>query len=108
MNPPATADVPEDKRASYTITFAPDATFSAQADCNTVMGGYTTANAQATAGDLTIVPGPTTSVACPPGSYGDFFVFSLAQASSYAIDATNTLTITLIEGGTLVFEVPTP
>ena len=42
-NPPASHDVAEDKRASYTITFTADGKFSAQADCNPVTGTYTDA-----------------------------------------------------------------
>ena len=122
--PPASADVPADKQASYTITFAPDGTFTAQADCNQIAGTYTTAapaaspsasptaspsgtfDPTAPSGDLTIVPGPTTAAACPPGSFGDFFVFALGKSKSYSIDATNMLTITLNDEGTLVLQVP--
>ena len=39
-----------------------DGTFSAKADCNTVAGAYTTADAAAASGDLTLAPGPTTLV----------------------------------------------
>ena len=116
-----------DKQASYTITFAPDGTFSAQADCNVITGTYTTTapppspsaspttapsgtfDPTATTGDLTILPGPEPGVPCAAGSYSDFFVFSLTKAKSYAIDATGALTITLNDEGTLIYKAaPTP
>src|SRR4029077_12683608 len=109
-NPPGIADVPADKQPNYTIAFAPDGTFAAQADCNQFNGTYATVaaapgssaspgalpsgtfNPGANSGGLTIVPGQMTQAACAPGSYGDYFVLSLGKATSYNIDATNTLT----------------
>jgi hypothetical protein len=55
------------------------------------------------AGGLSIVPGPSTIVACGEGSYGDLYVLALTNSASYAI-ANNGLTITLKDGGTLVYE----
>ena len=95
--------VPTADQPNYTITFAADATFSAKADCNTVSGTYTTANPAAASGDLAIVPGATTSAACPAGSLSDLFVLGLGNAASYAI-ADSALTITLADQGTLVFK----
>ena len=42
-------------------------------------------------------------VACPEGSMGDQYVAGLGNAASYAI-ANSQLTITLKDGGTLVFK----
>ncbi|HEX5014349.1 MAG TPA: META domain-containing protein, partial [Candidatus Limnocylindrales bacterium] len=69
--------VPEAEQANYTITFADDKTFTAKADCNNVAGTYDTDDPAASAGRLTITPGPTTLVACPEGSLGDLFVIGL-------------------------------
>jgi heat shock protein HslJ len=91
--------VPPADAGKYTIQFMPDGTFSAQADCNMVSGGY----AAGADGSLSITPGPSTLMACPPGSMGDLYVVGLADAASYAIDG-GTLTITLKAGGTLQFE----
>ncbi len=91
--------VPEADQANYTIEFATDDTFSAKADCNQVSGGYTTTSSNG----LTITPGPMTLVACPEGSLSDQYVAGLGNAASYAI-ADSQLTITLTDGGTLVYK----
>ena len=101
--PPFQGAVPEAQQPNYTITFGPDATFSAKADCNTLTGGYTTPDATASTGTLTITPGPTTVVACPAGSLSQLYMDALGQAASYAI-ADNLLTITLVDGGTLQYK----
>jgi len=66
---------------SYTIQFKTDNTFSAKADCNTVQGAYVTSAGNA----LTITPGPSTKVACGPGSLGDAFIAGLSASKSYEI-----------------------
>jgi heat shock protein HslJ len=91
--------VPPADQAKYTITFATDGTFAAQADCNTVGGTYTTTSS----GGLTITPGPSTIVACAEDSYSDLYVLGLTNAANYAI-AGDQLTITLQDGGTLVYQ----
>jgi heat shock protein HslJ len=95
--------VPADQQANYTITFGTDGTFQAKADCNQVAGTYTTTPS----GGLSIVLGPTTTVACADGSLSDLYILGLGNASSYAI-ANNQLTITLADQGTLVFNAGTP
>jgi heat shock protein HslJ len=91
--------VPPADQGKYTVNFAADGTFSAQADCNQVVGIYTTTSS----GGLTITPGPSTVVACEEGSYSDLYVLGLTNAASYAV-AGNQLTITLQDGGTLVYQ----
>ena len=91
--------VPTDQQANYTIEFKSDGSFSAKADCNNVSGTYTTTSS----GGLTIVPGPTTLVACPAGSMSSQYIAGLGNAASYAI-ASGQLTITLKDQGTLVFK----
>ena len=59
---------------NYTITFLDDGTFHAQADCNSLSGTY-----MADDTTITIEPGPSTEVACPPGSLGEDFVRYLSQ-----------------------------
>jgi heat shock protein HslJ len=94
--------VPEAERAKYTVAFAADGTFNATADCNIVNGRWMAA----AGGGLTLVPGPSTIVACAEGSLGDLYVLALTNSASYAI-ANGSLTITLVDGGTLVFETAT-
>ena len=98
-DPVAGADVPADQRAKYTVSFVAGGTFSATADCNVVTGTWTAT----AAGGLSIVPGPSAIVPCEDGSYGDLYVLALTNSASYAI-ANAGLTITLEEGGTLVYE----
>jgi heat shock protein HslJ len=96
--PPFQGSIPAEKQASYTITFGSDGTFSAQADCNKVAGTYTAASG--TSGALTLTIGPSTLVACPPGSYSELYIAALTRVQSFAI-ATGSLTVTLSDGGTI-------
>ena len=97
-NPPFQGVVPLAEQTSYTVDFKPGGTLSAKADCNQVSGAYVPTSA----GGLTITIGPTTLVACQPGSMSQQFVQGLSQAASYVI-ANDLLTITLTGGGSLVF-----
>ncbi len=49
------------------------------------------------------MPGPSTIVYCGEGSYGDLYILALSNSQSYAL-ANGGLTVTLKEGGTLVYE----
>jgi heat shock protein HslJ len=77
---PASQSVTPDPE-NYTIEFMSDGTFSAKVDCNQVNGSYTTSGS-----DLSILPGPSTLVACPEGSQADFYLAILSGATSYKID----------------------
>jgi heat shock protein HslJ len=94
--------VPDADQSKYTITFADDGTFSANADCNQLSGTYETQDPAASSGPLTITPGPMTLAACPEGSLGDLYVVGLSSAASYAIES-DVLTVTLVDEGTLQF-----
>jgi heat shock protein HslJ len=65
----------------YTITFAADGTFASKVDCNQVAGTYTVRSS----GGITIVPGPTTLVACPPGSLEGPFLAGLSSATNFQV-----------------------
>ena len=91
--------VPAAEQANYTLEFKADGTFAAKADCNQVAGTYTTTSA----GGLSIAVGPSTMAACADGSLSDLYILGLGNAASYAI-ASDQLTITLVDGGTLVFK----
>ncbi len=88
---PASQSVTPDPE-NYTITFATDGTFSAKVDCNQVAGTYTTSG-----GSMTIVPGPSTLVACPEGSAADIYLAILAGTTSYAINGSE-LVLTTADG----------
>jgi len=102
-NPSFQGEIPADQRSKYTLELAQDGTFSALADCNTVTGTYTTADASAASGNLTITPGAGSATACPDGSFGDLYTYGLGNVTSYAI-ASGKLTLTLLDDGQLVFE----
>jgi heat shock protein HslJ len=95
--------VPAAQQPNYTIEFKTGGTFSAKADCNNVAGTFTTADPMTASGDLALVLGPTTLVACADGSYSDLYMLALGNTASYAI-ASNQLTITLKDEGTLVYK----
>ena len=91
--------VPEADRDKYTIDFSTNGSFSARADCNTVNGTWTATSS----GGLDITVGPSSLVACDEGSFADLYVLGLSNAASYTV-ASNTLTITLQDQGTLAFQ----
>ncbi len=91
--------VPAAEQANYTLEFKADGNLAAKADCNQVAGTYTTTSA----GGLSIAVGPSTMAACADGSLSDLYILGLGNAASYAI-ASDQLTITLVDGGTLVFK----
>jgi heat shock protein HslJ len=95
--------VPATNPPLYTIEFKSDGTFAAKADCNQIAGTYTTDPS----GGLTLTIGPSTIVACGPESRGDLYVFALSESKSYVATTTG-LTITLADGGTLVYTTAVP
>ena len=97
--PTSQSVVPADQQANYTVEFKSDGTFASKVDCNQVGGTYTTTSS----GGLTIVPGPSTLVACPEGSLGSIFLAGLSAAASYAI-TDGALKITTQDASTLTFK----
>jgi heat shock protein HslJ len=102
IEPPFQGAIPPDQQGKYTITFGTDGSFSAKADCNTVTGGYTTANASASSGDLTLTLGPGTIAMCPAGSYSDLYIAALSRVKSFVI-ASSALTLTLSDNGSIQY-----
>ncbi len=99
--------VPAAEQANYTIEFQADWTFAAKADCNQVAGTYEVRSGgggppEAGGGSISILPGPSTLAACPPGSMGDLYVVGLGNLSSYRLEG-GQLTLTLRDLGKLVF-----
>ena len=92
--------VPVDQRSKFTVSFAATGgTFSANADCNVVLGTWVAGPGNT----LTITPGPSTTVACPDGQLGDLYILALTDTQSYAL-GDNGLVLTVGDQGTLVFE----
>ena len=96
-NPASQHVVPDPE--NYTITFNPDDTFNAKADCNQVSGTYSAGSD----GAMSITPGPSTLAACPEESQSDLFVAQLTAAGSWKIEG-STLTITDADAATMQFE----
>jgi heat shock protein HslJ len=90
--------IPAEDQGRYTITFGDDGTFAARADCNPMAGTYE----QKGQDGLTIVPGPSTLVACQDGSYGSLFAHALSKVTTWAIEG-GQLTLTTSDGGTGTF-----
>ncbi len=74
--------VPTADSLRYTISFANDGTAAIKADCNQVTAKYTATPG----GSITITPGPTTLVACPPDSMGTQFVAALSSVTTYSVN----------------------
>jgi heat shock protein HslJ len=67
-----------DNPASYNVQFMDDGSIAIQADCNNASASYTL-----DANLITIVPGPSTLMACPEGSLGTQFVEQLGNVGSF-------------------------
>jgi heat shock protein HslJ len=87
----------------YTLTLGPDGRYTILADCNRVVGSYTLQGSQ-----LTIAPGPSTLMACPPDSQADAFLKDLMSAASYALSGENLLLTLASNGGTMTFAAAQP
>lgn len=74
-----TSTVPSEP-THYIVEFRPEGALSAQADCNQVIGTYTTSGSA-----LSIKLGPSTLVGCPPGSSANDFTRDLSSVTSYAM-----------------------
>ncbi len=95
--------VPPADQARYAVTFDPNGTYTGTADCNEIAGTYTTSGSNG----ITITPGVSTMAMCSEASLGFLFVHSLGTAKTYAI-ASEQLTLTLSDEGTMTFVVGAP
>jgi heat shock protein HslJ len=84
--------------ANYTIQFNPDGTAMLKADCNNAGAMY-----QADETNLTITPGPTTLMACPPPTLGSEFLMQLGQVSSYFFDGNDLILLWKMDSGSMKF-----
>jgi D-alanyl-D-alanine carboxypeptidase len=73
----------------YTITFRDTGEFSAQADCNRLLGGWSIEDSS-----LSLVPGATTRAACPADSRSDDFIAWLTGVTSAQLDSDGGLILT--------------
>src|SRR5262249_34976872 len=70
---------------NYTVTFRPDGSLSIRADCNQILGTYVATSSS----QLTLRLGPSTLVACPPGSQADTFTRELMSVVTYVFSGEN-------------------
>jgi len=82
----------------YLLSFLPASRVSIKADCNQVNGTYTTDNNQ-----LTITLGPSTLVACPPGSLDQEYLRQLGMVSSYFFKDDNLILEFKFDSGSMTF-----
>jgi heat shock protein HslJ len=95
--PPAQSVTPDPQ--NYTLLLRADNTFSAQADCNQVAGGYLVEDS-----NLSVQMGATTLAECGPGSLYTQYIGLLARAAYFGMRA-ETLVIKLAnEIGEMHFE----
>lgn len=84
---------------NYTITFVDEDTFYSRVDCNSMSGTYSTEGST-----ISLTPGPSTLIACPPGSMDSEFVDYLSRAVIYSFTDDGDLLIELpVDSGTLTF-----
>lgn len=91
-----------DDPSKYTIAFAEDGTYSGQADCNSIGGGYTLDGSS-----ITIEPAATTLIGCPEGSLGSEFTRDLEAAAIVFFREGDLLIDLFADGGTMRFS-PAP
>lgn len=80
----------------YLIIFDNDNTATIQADCNHVQASYTLDGSS-----LTISPGSSTAVACPPDSQADAFLQQLANVTGFTIHGGSLYLDQFADGGTM-------
>lgn len=87
---------------SYTIEFLENGQVGVQADCNRVLGEFTTTDDSR----LTITLGPSTLAACPPESIDTQFVEALSSAAIYFFQEGDLYIDLKYDSGTMQFSAP--
>jgi len=83
----------------YTLVLRRNGTYAVRADCNQVVGNFMRQGSQ-----LTLQPGVSTLVACPPGSEAPRFVRDLESVATFVF-SDDTLVMNLrADAGNMVFE----
>ena len=82
----------------YIVLFNEDGTANIKADCNNVLGNYTTNGS-----NISITLGPSTMVACPSDSQDQQFLNQLSNAAIYFIDGGNLYMDLPADSGTMRF-----
>lgn len=97
-------EVAPDDPSRYTLDLAADGTASVVADCNRSVGTWESdAGEAATSGPLTIALGPTTLVACEPGSLSDAYLAELQGSTAFELGDGKLRIDIASDGGTMTF-----
>lgn len=99
----ANGEVHDGTASAYEIDFSDDGGVRIKLDCNTAGGSYTARERAAGQGDLTIGALRMTRAMCPPGSLSPVIAGQLGAVRGYTMTA-KSLTLTLNDGGTLVWQ----
>jgi heat shock protein HslJ len=83
---------------NYLLTFHSDGTLEVKADCNNASGTYILDGST-----ISIVLGPATLAACPPGSHSDDFLKYLDSAAIYFFQPGELYIDMVADGGTMKF-----
>ncbi len=97
-------EVTPDDPARYTLELAADGTVAVLADCNKSVGTWESdAGEAATSGALTIALGPTTLVACEPGSLSDVYLADLQGVTAFELGDGKLRLDVASDAGTMTF-----
>ena len=83
---------------AYTLAFMDDGRLTIEADCNTVMTTYILSGSA-----LTIQPGASTLVACPPGSQDTVFLRDVMQVVTFTFDGPQPVLNIAPDSGNMIF-----
>ena len=87
-----------DSPDNYTLMFRANGMLAIRADCNQILGMYAQSGAS-----LTLRLGPTTLVACPPGSQADVYTRDLSNVATYVFSAGNLVLNLRADAGNMIF-----
>lgn len=89
--------------SQYTLRFQSDGSLAIQAACNQGTGRYTQNGSQ-----LSVEPGASTLIACPPGSQDQTFLRDLRNVATYVFDGENLALNLKVDGGNMIFQLQGP
>ena len=95
---PAQGTVAVNDPSRYVVLFNEDGTAYIKADCNNVQATYTVDGS-----NISIAPGPSTMMACPPDSVDSLFLQQLSAAAIYFINGGNLYLDLPADSGTMRF-----
>src|SRR4051812_48101729 len=95
--------LPQQQVSAYTIAFTSATDLTVTADCNHVLGQYTTT----ASGGITLTPNVVTLSYCGPNTHDKLYLGMLRTAATYTA-TTNDLKLNLVNGGSLSYTTTAP